>query len=253
MKECLATATQRAIEASYITPRDALHGGHTEVFREACDVYERDATIEYLDIVSLYPTVNAMDLYPTGKKNVYTGKTLEFDFPREPNESNLQYIYRIINGGFCGFIKIDIGLDQTAHIPVLPQRTKRLEFNNKHRIQETFYSEELKYAIETGQVVHIPTIHAALGYKAQRGLMRDYVCKFLRIKTISSGAKSQEECDAFNNSCKRDGIDVFITPHECNKNPGLKGLAKLYLNHYGGNSANARIFKSVQFAQPSIR
>ena len=49
-----------------ITIRDALFGGRTEAFKTyQCNEFEM---IFYYDVVSLYPTVNALDEYAVGFK-----------------------------------------------------------------------------------------------------------------------------------------------------------------------------------------
>ncbi len=52
-----------------INIRHALFGGRTEGFKSyyCCST---DQKIYYFDVVSLYPTVNALDPYATGFKNI---------------------------------------------------------------------------------------------------------------------------------------------------------------------------------------
>ena len=98
----------------------------------------------------------------------------------------------------------------------------------------TLYSEEVKFAFKVGAIKEISGVTAALRYTPVRGPMKKHVEFFLRIKTISAGVKDQEGCDAFNNSCVGQGLDISITPSETSSNPGLKALAKLCLNSLWG-------------------
>ena len=143
-------------------------GGHTEVFRSKVSVVGRtqSASIEYADIVLLYPAVNARDLYPTGKPVMYSPKTMGYKYPCLHSESNMEYLTRIIDHeGFCGVIKCDLKVDNTKLIPVLPQhKTGQLEFNDFDKIQATYYSQELRYAISTGDIIDVTNIHSAVGY-----------------------------------------------------------------------------------------
>ena len=55
--ECEDKTPQKEIKTKYCTPKDALFGGHTEVYRTKVSVVGRSqsASIQYVDIVSLYP------------------------------------------------------------------------------------------------------------------------------------------------------------------------------------------------------
>ena len=111
---------------------------------------------------------------------MYSPKTMCYKYPRLENENNITYVTRIIDHEkFCGFIKCDLKVDNTKIIPVLPQhKTGQLEFNNVDKIHATYYSEELRYAISTGDVIDIPEIHSAIGYTSScHGLFKEYVCK----------------------------------------------------------------------------
>ena len=74
MRECEFSVSQNIINEQYITPRTCLSGGHTEVFRRHVEA-THTSTIEYDDVVSLYPTCNTFDVYPVGKPHHYNATT----------------------------------------------------------------------------------------------------------------------------------------------------------------------------------
>jgi hypothetical protein len=56
---------EETAKGQHINIRDALFGGRTEAFKTYLKC-ERGQKIYYFDVVSLYPTVNALDVYPVG-------------------------------------------------------------------------------------------------------------------------------------------------------------------------------------------
>ena len=91
-------------------------------------------------MVSLYPTVNALDRYAVGfKKPVHILNQSDF--------SNL--VHRIRNGSFCGIVKVDITPPRDLYVPVLPDNSNgKLLFHLNPLIAKTYASVELKLALE---------------------------------------------------------------------------------------------------------
>ena len=119
--EC-ADTTPGSYKEMYIHPRDALVGGHTDVNQCYLDTRGTELIIDYLDIVSLYPTVNALDVYPCGVPESYSYVQLCQQYCKQPDESCTGFIHRVLHTeGFCGFLKMDIQLNPMP-IPVLPKR-----------------------------------------------------------------------------------------------------------------------------------
>ena len=56
---------EKVAENEHINIRDALFGGRTEGFKRYHKC-EKNHKIFYYDVVSLYPSVNALDKYPIG-------------------------------------------------------------------------------------------------------------------------------------------------------------------------------------------
>jgi hypothetical protein len=81
---------ERQAATEHINIRDALFGGRTEAFKSyyKCDEHDKGF---YFDVVSLYPTVNALDKYPIGFNQFYNS-TIE----------------EILDESFIGIVKCDV-------------------------------------------------------------------------------------------------------------------------------------------------
>ena len=172
--------------------------------------------IFYVDVVSLYPTVNALDDYAVGFKK-YVDITVD----------------DILSDKFIGLVKCDVKPPKDLHIPVLPDSTDgKLLFHLNDMYEKTWSSVELKLALEKGY--QITKIHSAVAYKRYNGLMREYVGNFIKMKIENSGVKPQKECDEVNEYHKRLGFDFVINPENTISNPGLRQVAKICLNSLWG-------------------
>ena len=116
-------------------------------------------------MVSLYPTVNALDRYAVGfKRPVHILNQDDFN----------RLVYRIRKGSFCGIAKVDIIPPRDLYVPVLPDNSEgKLLFHLNPLIAKTYASVELKLALEKGYT--ITKIYAADEYRNLDGLMRKYV------------------------------------------------------------------------------
>ena len=198
-----------------IRTRDALMGGRTEAFKSyfKCNKHQK---IFYLDVCSLYPTVNALDDYAVGYKK-YVNITSE----------------DILNDKFIGVVKCDIKPPKDLHIPVLPDNSDgKLLFHLNDMYEKTWASPELKLALQKGY--EITKIHSAVAYKRYNGLMKEYVGNFIKMKIENSGAKNQQECDKVNAYHNRLGFNFEIKPENTIDNPGLRQVAKICLNSLWG-------------------
>jgi hypothetical protein len=133
IKKDLPNKTELEEEARQqnINIRDALFGGRTEGFKKYYKCNKKQK-IFYFDIVSLYPTVNALDEYAVGYGKYV--KITEED---------------ILNGNFIGLVKCDVQPPKDLHVPVLPDNTNgKLLFHLNEMKNKTFASVELKLALE---------------------------------------------------------------------------------------------------------
>jgi hypothetical protein len=211
-----------------INVRDALFGGRTEAFKSyfKCNEHQK---IGYDDVVSLYPTVNALDDYAVGFKK-YVNTTSD----------------DIQSGKFCGLVKVDITPPKNLYVPILPDNSNhKLLFHLNEMKEKTWASAELKVALDNGYT--ITKIHAALEYDKYTGLMKEYVGHFYEMKQKNSGVKSQEECDKINKSHKDLGFSFEIKPEDTANNPGLRQLAKICLNSLWGKFGQRSNLSSYDF------
>ena len=156
-----------------------MMGGRTEAFKSYCKC-NKHQKISYLDVCSLYPTVNALDDYAVGFKK-YVDITPE----------------DIINYNFIGLVKCDVVPPKDLYVPVLPDNSNgQLLFHLSDMYEKTWASAELKLALEKGY--QITKIHSAVAYKRYNGLMKEYVGNFIKMNIENSGVKKQHECDEVN-------------------------------------------------------
>ena len=136
-----------------INVRDALFGGRTEGFKSYHECNE-DEQIFYYDVVSLYPTVNALDTYAVGN-----GRYKKI----QPDD--------ILSGKFFGIIKCEYVIPpKDLMVPVLPDNSDgKLLFHLNPMYNKTFTSIELKKALEKGYKMKI---HSALEYEKFIGLIK---------------------------------------------------------------------------------
>ena len=120
-------------------------------------------------------------------------------------------------------------------------------FHLEPTVAKTWTSIELKKALAKGYI--ITKIYSALEYPQMDGLMRAYVGNFLKMKIENSGIETAEECNKINESHYKLGFDFVIEPSKCQKNQGLRQLAKICLNSVWGKFAQRSTLSSYDFVQ----
>ena len=244
-----------------LEPRDAFFGGRTNAVRlhhaADADVGER---IYYQDVTSLYPWVNKYCCYPTGHPTIIT----QFEDPLDL-------------GDFFGLVKLTILPPRGLYHPVLPLRhggkltfplCRRCvenemplpmhgrSFRCPHTDEErsltgTWCTPEVREAVARGYV--IVALHEVWHFPPEQrrtGLFSEYVNRWLKVKTESSGyprwaadtcEKRLEFRDAF---FEREGIR--LDADSVVKNAGRKATAKLMLNSFWGKFGENLRKNSVQ-------
>jgi hypothetical protein len=216
-----------------IVIRDALFGGRTEGFKSYVSCNENQF-IGNRDVVSLYPTVNALDDYAVGYGSYVNYNSIS-DFEQD-----------LLSGKFFGVAKVDITPPTDLYVPVLPDNSDhKLLFHLNPMKSKTFASVELKLAVEKGY--KIDKLHAALKYDRYNGLMKKYVEFFLEMKIKNTKAYTQEECDEINKTHKDMGFTFVIKPEETCKNKGLRAVAKLCLNSLWGKFGQRCTLDSYEY------
>jgi hypothetical protein len=216
-----------------LNPRDAFFGGRTEAFA----LHSSGKPILYQDVTSLYPWVNSRMMYPIGHPQIVT-----HDFGKLED--------------YFGLVKCTVLPPKSLHLPVLPMHVgaeKKLLFplcrtcaenfqvkacthsQDERAITGTWFSEELKLAVEEGyQVLNVHTVwHFA---EKTDKLFDKYVKKFYEMKLLSSlmNFENEEAClELIKNIWEREGIKIN-SPSDFQENPGKRQLAKLMLNNLWG-------------------
>ena len=211
VKVCIAEVDTESITP--LNPRDAFFGGRTDA-RKLYYKFDHGEKGKYVDICSLYPTVNFFDEYPLGHP---TQIKKDFkDLKAKP---------------YFGFIKCKVVPPKGLYHPVLPRkRDGKLVFDLEPQVG-TWCTPEIYKAIEMGYKVE--KIYEVLHFKeTTRDLFKSYVGKFLKIKAESSKDLSDDEKVAYKEMYEK--IGVYLDSENIKKNSGMKAVAKLCLNSLWG-------------------
>lgn len=189
--------------------RLAFKGGRTECFKSQA----HGVPIKVLDVVSMYPTVQFFDALPghfvgtflrPGPDGLPEGPAPPAPTPPPPEGW-------LSSGEYEGFAQCDVTPPTDrgpAFIPVLGE-TKRFKyiFDCVPKVQQVFTLAELRRAHAEGY--HIANVTRVDLYEADKEYFKSYVSFFLKIKKESS-------------------------PDGASPNPGMRALAKLFLNSLWG-------------------
>jgi len=236
-----------------MSPFDSFFGGRVEVFKM---LVNDDRRMNYEDITSLYPFINATKVYPVGHPEIILSDFGSLD---------------TVCDRYFGFMKCRILPPDQLYTPVLPGKyglDKKLLFTLcrmcaeertpecrcVHSIEEraltgTWFIEEIKLAIEMGyQLLEVFGVYHFA--ETSTDLFADYIRLFYKLKLISSGRPSQctsdEELDAYIAEVeKREKIK--LSKEEFKKNPGMRQLSKLLINSLWGKFGLRRNLPSHKF------
>ena len=234
-----------------INPRDALSGGRTENIVLNYSV-KNGEKIKYYDVTSLYPFICKTSSFPLGHPRIYIGS--QCDELTSGNNQNLNNVQ--------GLIKCKILPPQNLFLPLLGQKYNgRLIFGlcntccietrqtdcthppNKRIMTGTWVADEVKKAVELGyKIIEILIIwqYEMCQYNNDTktgGLFAGYIDKFLKLKQQASGypqgCVTEEAKDLYiENYYEKEGI--LLDKNSIEKNPGLRSLAKYFLNSLWG-------------------
>jgi len=195
--------------------RKSFFGGRTNATKLLYN-FKGTEVGRYIDITSLYPTVNYYDDYPMGH-------------PIEITE-NFGDVTK-----YFGFVECYVIPPKDLYFPVLATKGKKLTFDLLEK-RGTWTSIELNKAIEMGYVV--TEIYKVLHFpKRGNHLFKNYVSKFLKIKQEASGLpswvkNSKDKQKYIDDYYKNQGIK--LDPDKIEFNAGLRAMAKLCLNSLWG-------------------
>ncbi|NQY54713.1 MAG: hypothetical protein HRT42_14210, partial [Campylobacteraceae bacterium] len=225
-----------------LIPISASAGGRTECFMLKYKI-KAGEEIHYLDVRSLYPSINKNIIYP-------------IKYPEIIKKDFLDDISK-----YCGLIHCRILPPFGLHLPVLPKRcskkdrkllfplcymcaknrvfTDKCEHSELDRsLKDTWVLDEVLLAIEKGykilkiyEIWHFPNVLDPS--KGDRGLFTQYVDLFIKIKAESSGwpascTTEEKKNEYILNFFKIE--KVFLEKKNIKKNLGLRNIAKTCLN-----------------------
>ena len=212
-------------------------GGRTEVFKMNKKFSDtelaRGECGRYVDIQSLYPTVQFFDFLPTG-------------IPKWKTENNVSRKYFEDN---YGYHEVDISPSKDIFIPVLPEKKNgKLLFDVVDKVKTVYTSVELLEAIQCGYTV--TKVHRSLVFTKCNNLFKSYIQKFLKIKTECSGYDGEpgEEDDYIKRYYEHCG--VLLDKAKLIANRGLKLLAKLCLNSLWGKFGQKDNMATTKYVKP---
>lgn len=204
--------------------KKSFHGGRTETIRTYRKWTDKELNEgkcgRYVDITSLYPSVQFYDEMPYGE-------------PKWVEDIDYEYIKNNY-----GFYEVDIVMNKNEFIsPLVSHYEGKLTADVEDKDKRVFHSKEIINAVEVGGC-KITKVYKGLVFKSTTDMFKDFVSTFLRIKVEASGEpyfynfsdKTQR------NKWENDHLEKygFIPKPEKTENSGLRAIAKLILNSLWG-------------------
>ena len=229
-------------EVGGVDVREAFFGGRTNNIRFWCNANDQpDTEILYYDFRSLYPTVLKYREFPQGHPIVIS-EDISTDMSK-----------------YFGFANCEVLPPDQLYIPVLPYRNKKGKLlfplcrtcadRQKHQncdcavyqraITGTWTTIELEEAVKQGY--KILNVYEVYHYEQKsKDFFAKYIDIWLKIKQESDGwpawVETEEDKDLYISQFEeKEGIK--LDKDRIEKNPGLRFIAKLFLNTLWGKLA----------------
>uniref|UniRef100_A0A8D8ZAP4 DNA-directed DNA polymerase n=1 Tax=Cacopsylla melanoneura TaxID=428564 RepID=A0A8D8ZAP4_9HEMI len=223
-----------------INPRDAFFGGRTDVTK----LKVKNQKIGYIDVCSLYPTVQFYDKYPIGHPTVII----------KPE---------IYDENWFGLIKCKVLPPRELYHPVLPVKLEKLLFvlcvkcfreknnNCTHSDEErsitgTWTTVEINKALEKGY--KILCINEVWHFEnTSEDLFKGYVKKFMKIKLETSPWEADfESVEKYVESIMQStGIELALD--KIKPNPGYRSVSKICLNSLWGKFGQRQNMSQTEY------
>jgi hypothetical protein len=224
------------LKKEYDHSKRGMHGGRTQNLRLHYKSDDPNKYLVYVDICSLYPTVQFNDYLPCGIPKWIHPEILETE-DLSTQELQLAYTNRVF-----GYYDVDVTCPKDLLIPVLPEvKDGKLIFDLIDKKNEVYTNIELHKAISLGY--KITKIHSVLEFKKDRDMFKTYVRQNLKNKTEAGFDGTLEERNEKIHAYKK-FLDIDLDPSRMEDNPGRKLLAKILLNSLWGKFGQ-------KFAMPS--
>ena len=228
-----------------LNPRHAFFGGRTNAVQLYHQVDSANGeVIEYVDVTSLYPWVNATCKYPLKHPEIITNPT-DHDIHQYFGVAKVdvlpprQLFHPVLphrQGGKLTFPLCSKCVQEEMEKPFLERSAKCGHSDAERMLRGTWCTPELIKAVEKGYV--IVKIHEVWHFpNTEEGLFRDYVKQWLKIKQESSGYPAWADTEDKKRGYREDYLHaqgILLEDEFLVKNPGRKATAKLMLNSFWG-------------------
>jgi len=216
--------------------RMGLHGGKTDVrimqVELSSETLQQGTGMRYVDVQSLYPTVQYYDPLPIGSPVTYLyGNENPMSMEEFQNLMALRDEQRVF------FIECDIHPTRYVHHPVIGDFIDKKFMAHLYPLKRVILtSVEFKEALNQGY--RASQIYRVDMYKSSRDLFKTYIQTFLRLKILSSKLPfsentPQEEKEAYFRTVE-EKYGFRISESDFEENSAIRSLAKLLLNSLWG-------------------
>ncbi|KAL4131304.1 hypothetical protein QTP88_008637 [Uroleucon formosanum] len=221
-----STIKNAADIADPINPRDAFFGGRTN----ATKLRVKNTKMRYIDVCSLYPTVNYYDHYPVGhpekifKPKVYDKNWFGLIKCKILPPRNLNLYHPVLP------VKIKMEKSEKLLFPLcykcaVDQKPSCNHSKNERQFTGTWTTDEVNKTLEKGYI--ITKIYEVWHFEEKStGLFKDYVDNFMKIKLESSKHNNSSDKEYIKSIFDKMGI--LLDKYKICDNPGRRAVAKLF-------------------------
>ncbi len=232
-----------------LNPRDAFYGGRTNATKLIYNCKENEK-LRYIDVCSLYPTVQFYDYYPI-KHPILILNPTHFD------------------SNYYGFIKCKVLPPRGLYHPVLPTRintgkaekllfplcytcavtkTQKCNHSDEERaIIGTWCTNEVLEAIEKGY--RVEKIYNVWQFNENSNeLFKSCVKHFMKIKLEANGVPKGMTIDEYIRETKEQ-LGITLDRDKIEVNPGKRSVAKMCLNSLWGKFGQRQNMGSKKYRQ----
>ena len=224
-----------------LQPRDAFFGGRTGAVSLHHEVGPGEK-IYYVDVTSLYPWVNKTAYYPIGHPTILfepANQDLDDYFGIAmvtilPPRGLYHPVLPVRHGSKLTFPLCMACVREQQPKPLLERSARCNHTDEQRQLRGTWCTPEIREAVAKGYT--LKQIHEVWHFaKKKKGLFKDYVDTWLKVKQESAGwprwcTTDQQKREYVQQYKEKEGI----TLQNVAKNPGRKQVAKLMLNSFWG-------------------
>ena len=224
----------------YDAMKKGFKGGRTEVFRQhrewSDDEIKKGIFGRYIDIASLYPSVQFFDELPYGIPTVH-------DFGEDGRDD-------VDVRQYFGYVVCDVQPPSDLKIPLLggTSESGKFCFGLDRMCKATIPTPELHKSLELGY--KIERVYKVFHFKKSRDLFKSYIRTFSRAKIESGFKGSDSERDELIQTYK-EKFGIELRAEHMKPNPGRKLNSKLMLNSLWGKFGQRQMKTSKYLLEPT--